>query len=121
MDKIEPSILEYLGKFEQGILVLISLTVGKEYYEGTFYYDTENIVLTVSEEMENKYGDIKKNPQYQSVLRSILGKVVPFKDMINRVDPVDFTKWVKGVIEVHSKEYPEILDESLVQPAPRFK
>ena len=121
MDNIEPSILEYLGKFEQGILVLISLTVGKEYYEGTFYYDQENIVLTVSEDMEAKYGDIKKNPQYQTILKKILAKVVPFKDMINRIDNVDFSKWVKGVVEVHSKEYPEILDDSQIQPLFRFK
>jgi hypothetical protein len=121
MDNIEPSILEYLGKFEQGILVLISLTIGKEYYEGTFYYDQENIVLTVSEQMEEKYGDIKKLPQYPTLMKSILSKVVPFNDMINRLDPVDFSKWVKGVIEVHSKEYPEILDDSEIKPLFRFK
>jgi hypothetical protein len=121
MDKIEPSILEYLGKFEQGILVLISLSVGKEYYEGTFYYDQENIVLTVSEQMEEKYGDIKKNPQYSSIIKNLLQKIVPFKDMYGRLDSVDFSKWVKGVIEVHSKEYPEILNDSEVKPLLRFK
>ena len=121
MDKIEPSILEYLGKFEQGILVLISLSVGKEYYEGTFYYDQENIVLTVSEQMEEKYGNIKKNPQYSSIIKTLLQKIVPFKDMYGRLDPVDFSKWVKGVIEVHSKEYPEILNDSEVKPLLRFK
>jgi hypothetical protein len=121
MDKIEPSILEYLGKFEQGILVLISLTVGKEYYEGTFYYDQENIVLTISEDMEAKYGDIKKNPQYRAILGTILKKIVPFSEMYNRLDSVNFSKWVKGVIEVHSKEYPEILEDSDIKPLPRFE
>lgn len=121
MDKIEPSILEYLGKFEQGILVLISFTVGSEYYEGTFYYDEENVVLTISEEMEKKYGEIKKNSQYPSIIRTILKKIVPFNDMYGRLDPVDFSKWVKGVIEVHSKEYPEILDDSEVKPLLRTK
>lgn len=121
MDNIEPSILEYLGKFEQGILVLVSLTIGKEYYEGTFYYDQENIVLTVSEQMEEKYGEIKKHPQYPNIIKILLKKIVPYNDMYGRLDTVDFSKWIKGVIEVHSKEYPEILDDSEVKPLLRFK
>jgi hypothetical protein len=118
MGEVEVSILEYLGKFELGILVLVSLSIEKEYYEATFYYDQENMVLTISEEMEEKYGDIKKYKQYPLILRSLLEKVVPFNDMYNRLDPVDFSKWIKGIIEVQSQDVPELINQSDIQPLP---
>jgi hypothetical protein len=116
MKEIEVSILEYLGKFELGILVLVSLSIEKEYYEATFYYDQENMVLTISEEMEEKYGDIKKYQEYPLILKSLLKKVVPHKDMYNRLDPVDFSKWIKGVIEVQSQDVPEMVSQSNIKP-----
>jgi hypothetical protein len=118
MKEIEVSILEYLGKFELGILVLVSLNIEKEYYEATFYYDQENMVLTVSEEMEEKYGDIKTYQEYPLILKSLLKKVVPHKDMYNRLDPVDFSKWIKGVIEVQSQDVPELISQSHIKPLP---
>ena len=118
MGKIEVSILEYLGKFELGILVLVGINIDREYYDGTFYYDEENIVLTVSEEMEEKYGDIKRNPQYPEVLKSLLKKLVPYNEIYNRLDPIDFSKWIKGVIEVESPDVPQMVHQSRVKPLP---
>ena len=34
---MKPSILEYIGTIENGVLVLISILYNEKYYEGTFY------------------------------------------------------------------------------------
>ena len=42
MDKFKISILEYLGKLEQGVLVLLSIVYNNQYYEATFFIQTKN-------------------------------------------------------------------------------
>lgn len=98
------SILEYLGKVEDGVLVLLGVTYNKKYYESTFFYDDKNIILTISDELESQVGDIKTHPEYFECLRDILRKVVPYSEMYDRIDPVNFSRWVEGVIELEMGE-----------------
>lgn len=94
------SVLEYLGKINNGILVLLSIVYKNKYYESTFYYTNENIVLTISEDLEKEINSkIELHPEYQEILRDILKKIVPYGEMYNRLDNVDFTKWIKGEIK----------------------
>jgi hypothetical protein len=96
----EFSILEYLGKVEGGVLVLLSCVHQGKYYESTFFYDDKNIILTISDELESIVGEIKTHPEYFDCLRDILRKVVPFNEMFDRIDPVNFGRWVEGTIEL---------------------
>jgi hypothetical protein len=98
------SVLEYLGKVEGGVLVLLSVIYERKYYEATFFYDEKNIIFTISDELESMVGDIKKHPQYFECLRDILRKVVPHNEMFERIDPVDFSRWVEGYIEIEMGE-----------------
>lgn len=94
MDKFQISILEYLGKIEDGILVLISIVYKGEYYESTYFYTSEHIVLTVPEELENELGHkITEDEEYPNIIRSVIKKVVPYQEMFKRIDPVDFSRW----------------------------
>jgi hypothetical protein len=115
MNEFEVSVLEYLGKFELGILVLISINHKLKYHEATFYYDAENICLTISEELEFVVGDIKTHPEYGNLIKSILSKVVPYNQMYNRLDPLDVSKWIYGEIEEDTQEK-EIIDGSEIKP-----
>lgn len=103
MDKFEPSILEYLGQVEGGILVLISITYKNKYYEATFFYNDKDIVLTVNDELEKDIEQsIKQHLYYPELLKDILKKIVPYPEMIKRIDPVDFSRWVKGIIDIQN-------------------
>jgi hypothetical protein len=104
MKTFDFSVLEYLGKVETGVLVLLSVIYQKKYFEATFFYDERNIILTISDELENIVGDIKKHPEYFDCLRDILKKVVPHNEMFDRIDPVDFGRWVEGYIEIEMGE-----------------
>jgi hypothetical protein len=104
MKTFDFSVLEYLGKVETGVLVLLSVVYEKKYFEATFFYDDKNIVLTISDELESYVGDIKKHPEYSDILRDILRKIVPHNEMFDRIDSVDFSRWVEGYIEIEMGE-----------------
>lgn len=94
MAKFNPSIIDYLGKIDEGVLVLISIVYNQEYFEATFFYTQEHMVLTISEEMEQIIGHpIVEDTEYAELLKSILKRVIPYTEIYNRLDPVDFSKW----------------------------
>jgi hypothetical protein len=95
MDKFQPSILEYLGKLETGIMVLLSIVYDNEYYEATYFYTDDKLVLTVSEELEEKLGyKITEDDEYPKLISNIIKQVVPYKEMYNRIDDMDFSRWL---------------------------
>lgn len=104
MKTFEFSVLEYLGKVDGGVLVLLSVIYSSKYYEATFFYDDKDIILTISDDLEEIVGDIQKHPEYFNCLRDILKKVVPFKEMIDRIDPVNFSRWVEGSFDLEMGE-----------------
>lgn len=97
------SILEYLGTVKGGVLVLLGIMYEGEFYEATFFYNSERIVLTISEELESKIGDVKNLKEYPEILRTILKKIVPFNEIYERLDPIDFGRWVHKLIESKKK------------------
>lgn len=115
MRTISVSILEYLGKVEDGVLVLIGVVHNKIYYEATFFYTEKDMILTISEELEAVVGDIKKHPEYTSILTELIKKVVPYAQMIDSIDPVNFARWVEGVYQEISDENPEYVPSSQVK------
>ncbi len=95
MNKFQVSILEYLGKLENGIMVLLSVVYNEKYYEATYFYTDEQLVLTVSEELENDLEHkITEDDEYKSLISIIIKKVVPYNEMYNRLDEIDFSRWI---------------------------
>ncbi len=92
---IKVSILDYLGKVEGGILVLISLVYLGKYYEGMFYYTDERILINVDDKLEEAIEcKIEKHEEYTDILRSLIKNVVPWGEMMNRIDDLDFDKFL---------------------------
>lgn len=84
-------IIEYLGKFEDGVLALISLNYENEYYDATFFYKEDFVTLTIDEKLEEIIGEIEEWPGYNNLVLNIMKKVVPYEEIITRLDPVDVT------------------------------
>lgn len=89
-------IIEYLGKFEDGVLVLISLNYENEYYDATFFYKDDFVTLTINEDLEELIGEIEKYPLYNNLVIEIMKQVVPYKEMINRLDEIDFSGFLEN-------------------------
>lgn len=93
--KIKADIVDYMGKYETGILVLINVGVDDKFYEGTLFYSDKDIVLTVDNSIEEKLGsEIELWDGYKGLLESILGKLIPYEEISKRIDDVDFEKYV---------------------------
>jgi len=84
-------IIEYLGKFEDGVLALISLNYENEYYDATFFYKEDFVTLTIDVKLEEIIGEIEEWSGYNNLVLDIMKKVVPYDEIITRLDPVDVT------------------------------
>ena len=93
--KINADIIDYMGKYNNGVLVLISLSLENKFYEGTIFYSDSDIVLTVDENIEDiletkiEYWD-----GYKELLESILKKLIPYQEISSRLDDVNFEDYI---------------------------
>jgi hypothetical protein len=93
--KIKADIVDYMGKYETGVLVLINVGVDDKFYEGTLFYSDKDIVLTVDDSIEEKLGSqIELWDGYKDLLQSILSKLIPYDEISKRIDEVDFEKYI---------------------------
>lgn len=93
--KIKADIVDYMGRYETGVLVLINIGVDDNFYEGTLFYSDKDIVLTVDNSIEEKLGsEIELWDGYKDLLESILSKLIPYEEISKRIDDVDFEKYV---------------------------
>jgi hypothetical protein len=91
---IKADIMDYLGKYENGVLVLLSINYNNSFSEGTLYYSDKMLALTVDEKIEEELGQpIELWDGYRDLLISVLKKVVPYNEMINRLDDIDFANY----------------------------
>jgi hypothetical protein len=91
------SIVEYFGKVVNGVLVLLSIIYEEEYYEATFFYTDKTYALVISEELEEKIGiKIQEHPEYQEIITYVQSKVVPYKEIYNRLDFMTTDRWTEN-------------------------
>jgi hypothetical protein len=88
------NIIDYLGKHENGVIVLINIEYEEIFYEASFYYTDSLIALTVDESLEKKIGcDIEDWENYNRLVSDILNKIVPYEEIINIVNDFDPSKY----------------------------
>ena len=91
MEEIKFDIIEYLGKFEDGVLVLISLNYEDNYYDTTFYYKDNFVTLTIDDDLEEILGQIELWSGYNNLVLDIMKKVIPADEILGRLDEIDFS------------------------------
>ena len=92
---IKADIIDYMGKYSGGVIVLLSIECGGSFTEGTIYYSDKDIILTVDESVEDSIGGTVYDwPGYRALLESILSKLVPYEEISGRIDDVDFDKYI---------------------------
>jgi hypothetical protein len=89
-------VIEYLGKFEEGIIVSLSIEMKGVYYSANFYYQQQLLALSVDEAMEEALGcQIEDWQGYDALMSYIMKKVVPYEELITRID--DFNPGIYGL------------------------
>lgn len=103
--KITADIIDYLGKYDNGVLVLLSLNFNDSFTESTLYYSDKILVLTVDDSVEKEIGSpIELWSGYRELLISILKRVVPYNEIINRLDDIDISKYSNDKIKYKEGE-----------------
>lgn len=87
--KITASIIDYLGKYEGGILVSIGLMCNEEeYHDAIFYYTEDQMIINPDEEFKEKWGDIENTDIYFALMESLINQVKPYEDIWETLEDV---------------------------------
>ena len=86
-------IIEYLGKIDDGVIVIISQNYNDEYYDSTLYYKENIVAITIDETLEELIGIIEEWEGYNNLVIDIMSKVVPYAEIINRLDVLDVSEF----------------------------
>ncbi len=92
--EIKADIVDYMGKYENGVIVLLSINCDGSFSEGTVFYTEDNLVLTVDELVEDKVGPIENWNGYKELLESIFKKLIPCNEISTRIDELDLDKYI---------------------------
>lgn len=112
--EIKVSILDYLGRWENSVVVLLSLMLGKDYHEGIFIYTNTEIMISIDDELENKLGcSIEKHKEYPEIMKFLIKNVVPWSEIYNRIDEIDFSKF-QPIEEDLANDLAQEIDPSLI-------
>src|SRR5574343_528209 len=118
---IEFTVIDYLGKYTEdniyGIFVLLTLKYGDSITEAICFYNDNMIDLTVDQELEVLLNSkIEDYSEYKSLLYDIAKSLVPFTEMVNRIDNVDFDAYYKALNNGNvSSDEPEEIDPSEIK------
>lgn len=94
MANFKASVLDYMGKHENGIMTRVSIVIDESYFEGIFFYTNNYLVLTVDKELEENVLQckIEEWESYEPLMQYLINNVVPWTEMINSCDPIEIPK-----------------------------
>lgn len=78
--KITVSVLDYIGRFEIGVLVSCGIMYESQFYGGILFYTENQMNINVEDALTQKLGHpIEEDPEYLEILRILISKVEPFE------------------------------------------
>jgi len=87
--EIKASILDYLGKYEGGILVSVGLTYKEKFYSSIFYYTDSQMIINVEESMTKDIGyEIEQHSDYIPLLKYLIRECEPFESVIDQLEEI---------------------------------
>lgn len=82
MMELNASILDYLGKYEDGIIASIGIMYNDSFYNGIFYYTSNKMILTIDEKLIELIGDVELHEDYVPLMESLINRAEPYSDLI---------------------------------------
>lgn len=87
--EITASVLDYIGKYEGGILVSVGLMFNEKYYNSIFYYTSDEMIINVEESMTKEMGfEIELHKHYLDLLKSILQQCDLYENIIDKLEEI---------------------------------
>lgn len=86
---ITASVLDYLGKFEGGIVTSISLMYNDNFYNAIFYYTENKMIINIDDNLKQQIGEIEETEHYVSLMQSIINMVAPYETIIDELKDIE--------------------------------
>jgi len=83
---ITASIIDYLGKYEGGVMVSVGLMLGEEYYDAIFYYTETEMIINTDQRMKESIGDIETHESYYTLMESLINMVQPYEEVYKTLE-----------------------------------
>lgn len=93
--EVTADIIDYLGRFGNGIIVLLNISIDDEYSEAVLFYNNDTIALTVSESVEDALGStIEEWEGYREMLEFLFSRLVPSSELYNSLYEFDLERYL---------------------------
>lgn len=93
--EIKADVIDYLGKMDGGIVVSVGVLLDEIYYNGILFYSNDNILLSMSDEFEEKINSpVEVWESYKYLLELIFSKLENPSTIINSLGEFDINKYL---------------------------
>jgi hypothetical protein len=79
------TIKDYIGIIDNGISVILSIKYNENFYEGLYWYDYSNKILTIEDSLEEEIGPIISNIEYDNIINYLISEVPPYKSLRDKL------------------------------------
>ncbi len=87
--EITASVIDYIGKYEGGILVSVGLMYNQKFYNSIFYYTADQMIINVEESLKQDIGgEIEQYKDYLSLLKSIIEQCELYENVIDQLEEI---------------------------------
>lgn len=88
--EITGSIIDYIGKYQEGILVSVGLMYKNKYYDSIFYYTVDKIFITTDRQFKEETGfHIQEHQDYFILMKSLIQQCEPFENIIDQLQDIE--------------------------------
>jgi hypothetical protein len=87
-EDLDISIVNYLGKLEKGVLVLLSVKYKENIFEATYWYDEEYKVITLEDKLEKELGSVEDLESYKDIIEYLDQNTSNFDKIYETLSPV---------------------------------
>lgn len=92
--KITASIIDYLGRYETGVLVSVGLMYEGQFYGGILFYTDTQMNINVEESFTEKLGiQIEQHPEYLDILKYLIENVSPYEKIFDKLQEIDLNEY----------------------------
>jgi hypothetical protein len=85
MEKPRPSIIDFPGTFNKGIIAVICLTWDDFSGESVFFYTESELMFIPSEEVTQKTGPLEIFPWYNELVQECLSLCPPYEELCQKL------------------------------------
>jgi len=92
--KITASIIDYIGKYEIGVLVSVGLMYEGQFYGGILFYTDTQMNINVEDSLTEKLGyPIEQHEEYLAILKYLIENVSPHEKIINQLEEINLNEY----------------------------